>query len=169
MPPNPLPLVALLAKVGPAVAELSVFALAWPTHPPCQIADRRLCLRPAHLIACLSDGLRGVRVKRMNAASRVSQTPSFRSAHDRNSPREVVRIDVDGEEVRAYKGETIAAALSAEGRRVLRHTTRRGQPRGLFCGMGICFDCVVVVDGQPGVRACRTLVADGMRVRIQRA
>ena len=78
-----------------------------------------------------------------------------------------VRIEVDGEPVQAFEGETIATALLASGRRVFRHTPD-GHPRGLYCGMGICFDCVVEVDGESSVRSCITLVRPGMKVRTPR-
>ena len=77
-------------------------------------------------------------------------------------------ILVDGAEVRAYEGESIAAALVASGRRFTRWTARTGEPRGYFCGMGVCQDCLVTVDGLPNVRACVTPVRDGMRVESQR-
>ena len=77
-------------------------------------------------------------------------------------------FQADGEPVTAYPGETIAAALLAAGRRRTRLTTRRGEPRGLYCGMGVCFECVMVVDGRPNVRACMTEAAPGMRVETQR-
>jgi len=75
-----------------------------------------------------------------------------------------VEIDVDGEPVQAFEGETIAGALLASGRRILRHTPK-GSARGVFCGMGACFDCIVEVDGDPGVRSCITPVRQGMKVR----
>ncbi len=62
-----------------------------------------------------------------------------------------------------FDGETIAAALSAAGIVTFRHT-QSGAPRGLHCGMGACFDCLVTVDGRIGQRACMTKVADGMQV-----
>jgi aerobic-type carbon monoxide dehydrogenase small subunit (CoxS/CutS family) len=77
-----------------------------------------------------------------------------------------VTISVDGDPVLAYLGETIAAALLAAGRRAWRRTLQ-DEPRGLFCGMGICFDCTVTVDGVPGVRACMTRVAEGMVVETE--
>ena len=58
--------------------------------------------------------------------------------------------------VSAFAGETVAAVLLAEGIRVLRYTTKRGEPRGVYCGMGICFDCLVTLNGRPNVRACQT-------------
>lgn len=76
-------------------------------------------------------------------------------------------IEVDGEPVSSFEGETIAAALLASGRRVLRYTAS-GKPRGMFCGMGACFDCVVEVDGDPSVRSCITPVRPGMKIRTPR-
>ena len=72
-------------------------------------------------------------------------------------------ILVDGEPVVAYEGESVAAALVADGRRALRTTPRRAEPRGMYCGIGLCFDCLVPVGGTL-VRACRTPVRPGMRV-----
>jgi glycine/D-amino acid oxidase-like deaminating enzyme len=63
----------------------------------------------------------------------------------------------------ALEGETVAAALSAAGITTFRHTPS-GAPRGLFCGMGACFDCVVTVDGRIGQRACLTRAAADMAV-----
>lgn len=73
----------------------------------------------------------------------------------------------DGEPVSARPGQTIAAALLADGRRVLRRTRIAGAPRGMFCGIGACFDCLVVVNGHPGVRACLVEPAEGDDVRLQ--
>ncbi len=77
-------------------------------------------------------------------------------------------ILVDGQQLAAYVGESIAAALVASGRRFTRWTARTGEPRGYFCGMGVCQDCLVTVDGLPNVRACVTPVRDGLRVETQR-
>jgi sarcosine oxidase subunit alpha len=78
-----------------------------------------------------------------------------------------IHLLVNGEPVGAFEGETVAAALLATGRRTLRHTNLLGQARGLFCVMGVCFDCVVEIDGRTGVRACMTPVRDGMRVEVR--
>ena len=75
---------------------------------------------------------------------------------------------VDDRSVVAYEGESIAAALFAAGVRITRWTARAGEPRGYFCGMGVCQDCLVTVDGAPNVRACMTPVRDGLRVETQR-
>lgn len=76
-------------------------------------------------------------------------------------------ITIDGQELTVNEGQTVAAALVGSGRRVFRFTARGHQPRGLFCGMGTCFDCLVQIDGRPNVRACQTYVRDGMRVTTQ--
>ncbi len=66
----------------------------------------------------------------------------------------------------AYLGESVAAALMADGDLSTRKTSD-GEPRGLFCGMGVCFDCLAIVDGIPGTRACVTWVRDGMDISRQ--
>ena len=76
---------------------------------------------------------------------------------------QAIIITVDGVSLPVHEGETIAGALLASGRRAWRYT-RHDQPRGLFCGIGLCFDCLVTVDGTPNVRACLTPVAAGMVV-----
>ena len=75
---------------------------------------------------------------------------------------------VDGQKLTACEGESIAAALLASGRRFTRWTARTGEPRGYFCGLGVCQDCLVTVDGLPNVRACMTPVREGLRVETQR-
>lgn len=73
----------------------------------------------------------------------------------------------DGEPVTAYPGESIAAALMAAGKRRARVTARRQMPRGLYCGMGVCWECIMVVDGKPAVRTCMTPAEPGMKVETQ--
>ena len=76
----------------------------------------------------------------------------------------VLTIQVDGQQVEAYAGESVAAVLLANGRRRFRYTGKGGRPRGIFCGIGVCYDCLVTIDGVPGVRACVTPVSPGMIV-----
>jgi predicted molibdopterin-dependent oxidoreductase YjgC len=78
-----------------------------------------------------------------------------------------VTLMVDGHPVEALEGEPIATALLAAGRRVFRYTTKLKEPRGVFCALGRCTDCVMVVDGQPNVRTCVTPVRDGMVIETQ--
>src|ERR1700704_5591520 len=75
-----------------------------------------------------------------------------------------VRLRFDGREIEALPGETIAAALAAADVVAVRQA-RSGAPRGPFCGMGVCFDCLVTVDGRPSQRACLTKIEAGMDVR----
>jgi len=79
----------------------------------------------------------------------------------------VVQIVVDGRPVPALEGEPIAAALMASGKMVLHYTVKSGEPRGVFCAIGRCTDCVMIVDGVPNVRTCVTPVREGMRVETQ--
>ncbi len=76
-------------------------------------------------------------------------------------------FELDGQEMVAYEGETVAAALVAANRRAFRRTAKAGQPRGMYCGIGLCFDCLMVIDGVPNTRACQTLATPGCRVRTQ--
>lgn len=80
---------------------------------------------------------------------------------DREAGRPV-SVTVDGLTIQAVEGEPIAAALLAQGIRVMRKTPRFGEPRGVFCGIGRCTDCIMTVDGVPNVRTCVTPVRDGM-------
>ena len=73
----------------------------------------------------------------------------------------VVTVHVDGRPTAAYAGETVAPVLLASGKRVSRHTDKGHAPRGIFCRMRVCFDCLVTVDAVPNVRACVTTVRDG--------
>ena len=70
---------------------------------------------------------------------------------------------VDGEPVQACAGETIAGALLAAGRRTIRHTVKRDEPRGLYCVMGVCWECAVMIGGRT-VRACVTPAAPDLSV-----
>ena len=79
----------------------------------------------------------------------------------------MVEIIVDGAVVCAREGEPIAAALMASGQLKLRHTHKSGSPRGVFCGIGRCTDCVMTVDGQANVRTCVTPVRSGMIIETQ--
>ncbi|MFJ8744341.1 (2Fe-2S)-binding protein [Embleya sp. NPDC127516] len=74
-----------------------------------------------------------------------------------------VSITLDGRPHTVPSGRSLAAALIATDRPVTRYD-RAGRPRAPYCGMGVCFDCAVTVDGTPLVRACQEPVRSGMRV-----
>jgi predicted molibdopterin-dependent oxidoreductase YjgC len=78
-----------------------------------------------------------------------------------------VRITLDGRGITAIVDQSIAAVLMADGVRSWRTTRGEGSPRGLFCGIGMCFDCLVELNGVPNVRACLTRVQDGDVVTSQ--
>jgi predicted molibdopterin-dependent oxidoreductase YjgC len=73
----------------------------------------------------------------------------------------------DGALLTGFAGDTIAAALFAEGVRVFRTMPKTGRARGGFCFAGRCSDCQVVVNGAPGVMACVTPLEAGMRIETQ--
>ncbi|MBQ6394992.1 MAG: (2Fe-2S)-binding protein [Atopobiaceae bacterium] len=74
---------------------------------------------------------------------------------------------LDGKPMEGFAGEPIAAALESEGIRFHRFTTKREEPRGIFCAIGRCTDCVMVVDGVPNVRTCITPLREGMVIQTQ--
>ena len=78
-----------------------------------------------------------------------------------------VTIYCDGKPVKALEGEPIASALMNAGIRSFRTTPKRKEKRGIFCAIGRCTDCMMIVDGIPNTRTCVTPVRDGMRVKTQ--
>jgi D-hydroxyproline dehydrogenase subunit gamma len=89
------------------------------------------------------------------------RTPGIR----RGAP---VSVTVDGRDIQAFEGESVLAVLWAEGAHTLHTTARTQAPRGFFCGMGVCFDCLVTIDGTINVRACLEPVRTGMIITLQR-
>ena len=78
-----------------------------------------------------------------------------------------IEIELDGEIIEAREGEPIATALLAAGKTVFRYTNKRHTSRGLFCAIGRCTDCMMVVEGVANVRTCVTPVKAGMKVQTQ--
>ena len=79
----------------------------------------------------------------------------------------LVSFTYDGKKIQGYEGEPIAAALRVAGVMAHRYTAKRHEPRGVFCAIGRCTDCVMVVDGKPNVRTCITPLKEGMIVETQ--
>lgn len=79
-----------------------------------------------------------------------------------------VEFSFDGRAMTGREGEPIAMALKANGVVIHRYTTNRDEPRGVFCAIGRCTDCVMVVDGQANVRTCVAPLKAGMKVQTQR-
>jgi predicted molibdopterin-dependent oxidoreductase YjgC len=82
--------------------------------------------------------------------------------------RETVAFTFDGRPLSAMRGDTLAAALLSAGVTTLRSTPVSGSPRGPYCMMGVCFECLVRVDGRSNRQACLVTVEEGMRVETQR-
>jgi aerobic-type carbon monoxide dehydrogenase small subunit (CoxS/CutS family) len=72
-----------------------------------------------------------------------------------------IEFTFDGTTVTAEHAQSVAAALIADGQRTWRHTRIGGAPRGVFCGIGICFDCLITINGRPNQRACLIEVRQG--------
>lgn len=75
-----------------------------------------------------------------------------------------IRLTVDGVEISVPAGSTVAAAVFAAGQIAFRRSVD-GEPRGPLCGMGICFECRVAIDGVAHQRSCQVLCREGMRVQ----
>ena len=88
----------------------------------------------------------------------------FRRLDDKGA---TLLLKVDGREIRARDGDTVAAALLAAGIRHIRTTPVSGKPRAPYCLMGVCFDCLVTIDGVGSRQACLVPVREGMSVETQ--
>ncbi len=84
------------------------------------------------------------------------------------SEAEPILLNYEGQSIYAQPGETVAAALLAAGIKGFRTTPEKGSERGPFCMMGVCFECLVVIDEQSNRQACQVFVQPGMQVRRQR-
>ena len=79
-----------------------------------------------------------------------------------------LRLRFEDREIAARDGETVAAALLAAGIAVVRETPQTAAPRAPYCLMGVCFDCLVEIDGVANRQACLVAVREGMQIRRQR-
>src|SRR5438128_581255 len=89
----------------------------------------------------------------------------FKKSTDRAAAK--LTITLDGKSVVAHAGDSVAGAMLAAGVGVCRSTPITGAPRGPYCMMGVCFDCLVIVDGVGSRQGCMTRVSDGMRIETQ--
>ncbi len=87
---------------------------------------------------------------------------SLRAAESR------VQVEIEGSIVTVSAGTSVAAALLQSGILPARTTPAKGTPRAPYCMMGVCFDCLMEIDGTPNRQACMVTVTDGMRIRRQR-
>ncbi len=73
-----------------------------------------------------------------------------------------VQITINDKPVFAYEGELVSTALTAEGIQIFHRKHKTGKPSGIYCGMGICYECLVTINGVPNTRACQTTIENGM-------
>jgi len=77
----------------------------------------------------------------------------------RGKPIEVI---INGRKVQAFEGELVSTILTSEGITVFGRKAETGRPCGVYCGMGVCYECLVTIDGTANLRACQTPAAGGM-------
>lgn len=82
-------------------------------------------------------------------------------------PKRTVKFTYNGMRLEGLEGEPVAAALKANGIMVHRYTSKTHEPRGIFCAIGKCTDCVMVVNGTPNIRTCITPLEEGMDIQTQ--
>ena len=99
----------------------------------------------------------------MNRMNRIKEHPIL-GVYEKSK---TVKFIFDGKEMEGYEGEPIAVALKAAGVMIHRYTKKEHKPRGIFCAIGRCTDCVMIVDGRPNVRTCITPLTDGMKIQTQ--
>jgi len=92
---------------------------------------------------------------------------SNRNRRIRNAAADTFGIEFEGRAIDALPGESVAATLIANGHYNLR-SAEDGSPRGVVCGVGVCWECRCIIDGRPNSRACMVEVKPGMTVRRQR-
>ena len=90
----------------------------------------------------------------------------FRPMHE-GKPADALGFTFDGRALTARAGDTVAAALLANGIQACRQTPVSGAARGPYCMMGVCFECLVEIDGEGSVQGCLTPVREGMRIARQ--
>jgi sarcosine oxidase subunit alpha len=96
---------------------------------------------------------------------RIKKSSNLLPAVQRGKP---VNITVDGKPIEAYQGETVAAAMLAAGIQTFNKSHKHKQPRSLYCGMGVCYECLVTINGVHAQRACVTFVEEGMAIETKR-
>ena len=90
----------------------------------------------------------------------------FKKLHDINEP--TVTVTIEDRQFKVAAGDNVAAAMLCAGIVVARTTAVSGAQGGPYCMMGICFECLVEIDGIPNQQACQTQVRDGMSIKVQR-
>jgi predicted molibdopterin-dependent oxidoreductase YjgC len=84
-----------------------------------------------------------------------------------NNPIETVEVTLNGQKVQTPQGTTVAAMALTQGLRFIRTTPISNSKRAPFCMMGVCYDCLMSIDGKANQRACATYVQNGMQIETQ--
>jgi sarcosine oxidase subunit alpha len=84
--------------------------------------------------------------------------------HQMTDKSTAINLTINGNNVRAFEGELISTVLQVEGISIFNRKHKTGKPSGIYCGMGVCYECLVTVNGVPNVRACQTYAKDGMEI-----
>jgi predicted molibdopterin-dependent oxidoreductase YjgC len=84
-----------------------------------------------------------------------------------DKPGHTVTVSIEGQSIEVPAGETVAAAVLVSGIGYTRTTPLSGSPRAPFCLMGVCYECLMVINGKPNQRACQEYVAEGMTIERQ--
>lgn len=85
-----------------------------------------------------------------------------------DSRRATVPVEIEGRTVQVPEGSSAAAAVLIAGLASIRDTPVGGAARAAYCMMGVCFDCLAEIDGEPNRQSCMVTVRPGMRIRRQR-
>jgi hypothetical protein len=94
---------------------------------------------------------------------RISEHPILGKTEEKR----IIEFTFDGKKLKGLEGEPIAIALKAAGVMIHRYTKKYHKPRGIFCAIGRCSDCVMIVDGKPNIRTCITPLKEGTVVLTQ--
>lgn len=84
-------------------------------------------------------------------------TPAYRRGKS-------IELTINGQKALAYEGELVSTVLQAEGITIFARKQTTGRPSGVYCGMGVCYDCLVTIDGINNIRACQTFASDKMAI-----
>ena len=85
----------------------------------------------------------------------------------RSTPAKTVTVTVNSQSVTAPEGQTVWATMALAGQLTTRKAALSGEGRSAFCAMGVCFECLIQINGMPNQQACLRQVSDGMHIRTQ--
>jgi predicted molibdopterin-dependent oxidoreductase YjgC len=101
------------------------------------------------------------KIEKEQGTMRITKTISNLSPIRERRP---IEVTIDGRKAQAFKGELVSTVLQAEGIVAFARKSTTGRLSGIYCGMGVCYECLVTIDGVPNVRACQTYASDQMAI-----